>query len=162
MFDRYFEDSLKATTHDKRGKGTRRRVTPQAKVPGNWNDFLNDNFHKAELNVYLAETLVVMTYEPEKQLYVTKNEKVLSNCDIVMDDCDHEESDTQLVVHCKNALSHGINLIKVMSIDTDVIVIFLGAFFKLRATHSITDIIIEYGQKEVKRLSLTSLASSLW
>ena len=34
--DEYTEDSLKAATRKKRGKGTRRRVQPDTKIPGNW------------------------------------------------------------------------------------------------------------------------------
>ena len=52
--------------------------------------------------------------------------------------------------------------IKVLSSDTDVIIILLGVYFKLRNDHSFTDIVIEFSQKkEHRRISITNLASSL-
>lgn len=40
VWDTYKVDSLKSSTREKRGKGIRRRVTPSAAVPKNWQDFL--------------------------------------------------------------------------------------------------------------------------
>ena len=39
VFDAYLEDSLKAATRRKRGKGIRRRVEGNKQVPSNWQEF---------------------------------------------------------------------------------------------------------------------------
>ena len=41
VWDEYSENSLKSTARRKRGKGVRRRVQPNTKVPGNWQSFLS-------------------------------------------------------------------------------------------------------------------------
>ena len=46
VFDVYREDSLKSEERDKRGNGTRKRVTGNSKVPTNWRSFLR---HKQEI-----------------------------------------------------------------------------------------------------------------
>ena len=124
--------------------------------------FLKNNLNKTELNVYLAETLSAMTYLEGRQLFITNKEKVLSNCGVAMGDCDHEEADTRMIIHIKHALSLGMTTIQVLSSDTDVIIILLGVYFKLRNDHSFTDIVIEFSQKKYhRRINITNLASSL-
>ncbi|CAG2218094.1 unnamed protein product [Mytilus edulis] len=41
VFDTYIDNSLKASTRGKRGKGIRRRVQDETNVPGNWQEFLS-------------------------------------------------------------------------------------------------------------------------
>ena len=49
VWDQYRSMSIKATTREKRGKGTRQRVSGSAKVPGNWQDFLSNAENKKAL-----------------------------------------------------------------------------------------------------------------
>jgi len=46
VWDTYIFDSLKESTREKRGKGVRRKVSGQAKLPGKWMDFLRDPNNK--------------------------------------------------------------------------------------------------------------------
>ena len=46
VWDRYLENSLKATTRSKRGTGIRRHVLPDTRIPKNWSSFLRDNNNK--------------------------------------------------------------------------------------------------------------------
>ena len=136
VFDIYKADSLKATTREKRGRGTRRHVTKDRKCPSNWPMFLKEDRNKEELNIFLAEQLSVMTFPPGKTLFVTSLEKVKSNSSDTMPDSDHEEADTRMCLHVKDAISKGMTDIKVMSSDTDVVLIFLSIFHLLAAMQS--------------------------
>jgi hypothetical protein len=52
--DTYVPDSLKESTREKRGKGLRRKVSGQTKLPGIWMDFLRDPEHKKQLFAFLT------------------------------------------------------------------------------------------------------------
>ena len=69
MFDVYKENSLKAATREKRGKGSRRVVAASHKVPNNWQDFLRDTVNKDSLNKFLAETIKAHSYERGKSFF---------------------------------------------------------------------------------------------
>ena len=46
VWDTYLPESLKESTREKRGKGVRRKVSGQTKLPGKWMDFLCDSKNK--------------------------------------------------------------------------------------------------------------------
>ena len=54
IWDVYRQDSLKAATREKRGLGTRRRVTSSSQIQKNWKGFLRVNENKTELFHFLA------------------------------------------------------------------------------------------------------------
>ena len=43
-----------------------------------------------------------------------------------MQNCNHEEADTRIVVHVMHALQQGAKTIQVSTVDTDVVVILVG------------------------------------
>ena len=47
IWDVYRQDSHKAVTREKRGSGTRRRVTSSSQIPKNWKSFLRVNENRA-------------------------------------------------------------------------------------------------------------------
>ena len=95
-------------------------------------------------------------------MFATCEEKVLSNTVIPMAESDHEEADTRVLLHAQHALAQGMNHIKIISNDTDVVIIALGIYHKLRAKHHFDDIIIEFGmKKDYKAISLKALAEAL-
>lgn len=49
-----------------------------------------------------------------------------------MSDCDHEEADSRMCLHIKDALTYGAKNILVRTVDTDVIIILVGVFFTLQ------------------------------
>ena len=158
----FIDGSLKAATRNKRGKGLRRRVAAETKCPSKWSQFLKDTRNKKELNLYLAEYLISQTYTAGRQLFATSEEKVLSNTSLTMPDSNHEEADTRLLLHTQHALSEGMNRIKILSNDTDVVIIALGAYNKLRSSYHFDDIIIEFGTNRTHcSISLKALAESL-
>ena len=162
VFDVYLPNSLKAATREKRGKGIRRRVAAANKCPGNWMQFLKDAINKKELNEYLAETLSALSYPQGRELFVTSQEKVLSNCGTAMPDSDQEEADSRLLLHAKSALSQNMTFVYIISNDTDVIIIALGVYHKLCSEHIFDDMVIEFGiGQHERRISVKSLAESL-
>ena len=71
IWDTYLPDSLKESTREKRGKGLRRKVSSQAKLPGKWMDFLCDFKNKTELFAFLTDQISKFTFPPNKQVYVS-------------------------------------------------------------------------------------------
>ena len=65
-----------------------------------------------------------------------------------MMDCNHEEADTRIIVHILHALHQGMNTFKVRTVDTDVVVILLGAFFELSQAQPLVDIWIAFGMSK--------------
>ncbi|CAG2187553.1 unnamed protein product [Mytilus edulis] len=80
VWDEYIQDSLKASERSRRGKGIRRRVLPDSKVPGNWEAFLRVDENKKELFAYISEQLVSrdIVFDEEKQIVSTTGSNV--NC----------------------------------------------------------------------------------
>jgi len=62
-----------------------------------------------------------------------------------MPDCDHEEADTRLFVHLKDALDKGDRRVLIRTVDTDVIVIAVGVFFELQRMYPNIDIWVSFG-----------------
>ena len=130
VWDEYLPDSLKATTRDKRGKGIRRRVNPNNRLPGNWDAFLKVDENKAELFKYLAE-LSVTVQCGHKELLSTYGKQVLCNTDRNTDGispCTHEEADTRLLLHAADCAKLGHTAVMLRTVDTDVVVIAVAMF----------------------------------
>ena len=128
VFDVYRENSLKAATREKRGKGIRRVVAASNKVPNNWQDFLRDTVNKDSLNKFLAEAVTAHSFGRGKTVFVTHEANVLSNTSTTMSDCNHEEADTRMLVHVEHSLVNGANQIGINSEGTDVLIILLRFF----------------------------------
>ena len=71
IWNRYVAGSLKDSTREKRGKGTRRKVQAQAKLPTNFSDFLRDTENKCELFDFLTQKVSMHDYPSGKQVYIT-------------------------------------------------------------------------------------------
>jgi hypothetical protein len=80
IWDEYLYDSLKSMTRKHRGKGTRRRVRPNVKIPGNWAEFLRIDENKTELFAFLAEQTITIKSD-QKEVYSTIGKLVLPNSD---------------------------------------------------------------------------------
>ena len=111
------------------GTGIRRKVVSSSRLPGNWNNFLRLDDNKTELFEFLA-THIEMT-EAANRIVATKGENVVSNIAINMEGlspCTHEEADTRLFIHAKDAASEGCKNVILKSTDTDVVVIGVTLF----------------------------------
>ena len=132
VWDTYIRGSIKQATREKRGKGIRRKVAGKNKVPGNWQDFLQDECNKEELFEFLSHKIESFNYPEGKEVFVTSGVNVLNKgSSHVMLPCDHEEADTRLVVHLVDALKNGCRTCLIRTVDTDVVVIIIGKFFHL-------------------------------
>ena len=103
-----------------------------SRLPGSWNNFLRLDDNKTELFEFLA-THIEMT-EAANRIVATKGENVVSNIAINMEGlspCTHEEADTRLFIHAKDAASEGCKNVIIKSTDTDVVVIGVTLFNEL-------------------------------
>ena len=71
VWDRYVPQSLKESTREKRGTGTRRKVRGQTKLPTNFPNFLRDPMNKTELFEFLTEVVATCDYTAGKEVYIT-------------------------------------------------------------------------------------------
>jgi len=126
---------LKSGTREKRGIGTRTRVTANTKIPKNWTEFLRVDDNKTELFHYLADVLTTLNI-PDKLIFVTYDDHVRcysTTTDISsIDPCTHEEADTRLILHCQHAAQTGSKNIAIRTVDTDVVVLAVAYFQKLQ------------------------------
>ena len=65
-----------------------------------------------------------------------------------MQRCDHDEADTRITVNGPHALNKGYNLVSIRTVDTDVVVILMGAFPDLIAMYPSTSIWIGLGMEK--------------
>ena len=77
VWDTYRPDSLKATTGEKRGKGARRKVFLDAKLPMYCAGFLQDATNKEELFNLPTEDVVKHDYPKSKHVYITSGLHVM-------------------------------------------------------------------------------------
>ena len=105
--------SLKDSTRSKRGKGIRRRVRPDTRIPGNWTAFLRVDENKEEPFLYLAEQLTTIGTD-HGEVVSTKHESVVFNNDRTdaadLSPCTPEEADTRLLLHAADATRRGTTL----------------------------------------------------
>jgi hypothetical protein len=71
VWDTYIPDSIKESTREKRGKGVRRKVGSETKLPGNWADFLQDSTNKQELFAFLSCEVAKFSFSQDKEIYIT-------------------------------------------------------------------------------------------
>ena len=144
VWDRYLPDSLKDSARSKRGKGIRRRVRPDTRIPGNWTAFLRVDENKEELFLYLAEQLTAIGTD-HGEVASSKHESVVFNNDRTdaadLSPCTHEEADTRLLLHAADAARRGYTKVMVRTVDTDVVVIAVAKFQYL----SLSELWIEFG-----------------
>ena len=62
-----------------------------------------------------------------------------------MQDCNHEEADTRIVVHVQHALKHGAKTVQIRTVDTDIIVILVGVFYDLAVIQPEADVWVAFG-----------------
>ncbi|CAC5375591.1 unnamed protein product [Mytilus coruscus] len=157
-------DSLKASERSRRGKGIRRRVLPDSKVPGNWEAFLRVDENKKELFAFISEQLVSrdIVFDEEKQIVSTTGSNV--NCRKEKDvseiaPCTQEEADTRMMLHVNDAVADGHKCVMIRTVDTDVVVIAISVLQKIE---SILELWIAFGVgKNFRYLSFHDIANAL-
>ena len=157
VWDVYREDSLKSTTRERRGAGTRRRVTSSSRLPKNWKSFLHVSDNKTELFLFLAKELQGINIEG-KEVHTTYGELTLSSPPTEMMECSHEEADTRLMLHAYHASQCGYRKILIRTVDTDVVVLAVSRVQDL----GVDEIWIAFGTgKHFRYLPVHSIAEHL-
>ena len=62
-----------------------------------------------------------------------------------MPECNHEETDTRMLIHLQDALENGATTCLIRTVDTDVIVMIVGKLHYLRGQHPVADVWIAFG-----------------
>ena len=136
VWDVYLPDSLKGTTREKRGTGTRKRVSSSAVMLKNWNEFFRVGGNKTELFVFLSEDAACRPQDYGKELYATRGSDVLhspTGLDVSnLAPCSHEEADTCLILHVADAVLKGHTRVGIRTVDTNVLVLAVASFDKIK------------------------------
>ena len=101
-----------------------------SKFPSKWRSLKNGN-NKEDLFAYLSEGVLTHMNIPEtKQLHITYRDSVISKGgnSAELAPCDHEESDTRVMLHISNAVRNGSRSIFLSTGDSDVVVIAAYVF----------------------------------
>jgi len=162
VWDQYRALTIKGGTREKRGTGTRQRVSGNAKIPGNWQQFLANVDNKKELFSFLSAKITEGHFPDDKDVYITAGDQVhhIGNSP-PMDQCNHEEADTRVLVHLLHALQTS-SLGMVYTGDTDVVVILLSNFHHIKALNPASEIWISFkAGKTTRMISLNTIATNL-
>ena len=135
VWDRYLQGSLKDSARSKRGKGIRRRVRPDTRIPGDWTAFLGVEENKERLFLYLARQLTTIRTD-HGEVVSTKHETVVFNNDRT------DAADlSPFLLHVADAARRGYTKVMVRTVDTDVVVIAVAKFQYI----SLSELWIEFG-----------------
>jgi len=75
---------------------------------------------------------------------------------------DHEEADTRMCLHTKDALCKGASSIYIKTVDTDVVIILTGIYFSLLGEHPNMDLWVAFGVgTHYKEIHINSIAEEL-
>lgn len=132
VFDRYQTLSIKATTRAKRTgstKAIRRKIQNRdIKMPENWRSFVSSGQNKSDIASFLSTELQAMDISEDNELVVSggfpnKNDTFSSTGrDTTRLEADHEEADTRILLHARDAKLLGYKRTVVVCKDTDVLV----------------------------------------
>lgn len=134
IWDEYVPNCLKETTRGKRGCGIRWRVQSLITVPKKWKEFLRVDANKKGLFDFLAKQFPLVDFGDGKQVITTKGEQVLCSplrFDTSLTPCNHEETDTRILVYATDASKAGQKNFAIRTVDTDFVIICIGMTQKL-------------------------------
>ena len=124
VWDRYPTDSLKSSTREERGNGY------NIKLPAKMDSFLKNSTNKEDLFIFLSQGVRSLDIPAQKHLYITIEDSVMAKGVSVADigSCDHEESDTRVMVHIVHAIMNGSRSVFLSTVDSDVVIISTYVF----------------------------------
>lgn len=162
VWDEYRTLSIKGDTREKRGSGTRQRVTGAAKVPGEWEQFLSNAENKKELFAYLSTETTELNIQENKVVYITHGDQVLNiGTGSQMGKCNHEEADSRVIVHLLHALKTS-SIALIHTGDTDVVVILLTNYHHIVAVNPAAEVWISFrAGRKTRMIYLNSIAERL-
>ena len=123
--------TLKGEARMRRGQGMRRRVTGTSKTPTNLRSFLRDDDNKTELFQFLVDT--ICQTQTTSTIIVTKEACVICNDNQksleAVSPCPHEETDTRIFVHARDAAIEGSKALVIKANDTDIVIIAVSVYY---------------------------------
>ena len=130
VWDRYPTDSLKSYTREERGNVGRRYVGYNIKLPAKMDSFLKNSTNKEDLFTFLSQGVHSLDIPAQKHFYITIEDSVIAKGVSVEDigSCDHEESDTRVMVHIVHAIMNGSRSVFLSTVDSDVVIISTYVF----------------------------------
>ena len=137
FWDPYFDNGLKNTTRKKRGRGIRKKLSPQKAIPSNWKDFQRN---KIKLFDFLTKAVSKYQFE-NKEVQFTKQNTILTIAlaeTNSMDICTHK-GDT-IIIHLLDAAEERMKKIIIWIVDSDILRIVLGQFELIRQKHDFAKI----------------------
>jgi len=102
VWDSYRADSVKEAIRGKRGKGNRKKVADNTKLPRDWQSFIKDPSNKVDMFYFLSEKINGVRCPEDKCIYITQGENVLPSSPLqAVEKCNREEVDTRILVHIR-------------------------------------------------------------
>ena len=163
VFDVYCANSVKTLTREKRGIGSRTRVTGGTKIPSNWQEFLRVDDNKTELFHFLADNDAADLNVAGKSIIMTRADGInsfgLPAVDLTgIEPCNHEEADTRIMLHCLHAARCGNARLSIRTVDTDIVVLAISCF----STLCVSELWIHFGVgKNVRLIPIHELCPAL-
>ena len=98
-------------------------------MPNKWNQFINLEENKADLAKLISEELCCQVADGEivttGGFQTPEMAKCSPECDPGILCATHEEADTRILLHAKDALQHGFDRIVIVCKDTNVFLLFV-------------------------------------
>ena len=136
VFDTYKKDSLRSQTRLKRGKGIRRKVQINSIAPTNGKAFIWADKNKTELFKFISTQLLPVEAETDTILVYAFDDVSCSNKPTLKMDLlspsNREEADTRVFLHSKHISTNGSKKITIKTVDTDVLIVSISIFHKLK------------------------------
>lgn len=135
LFDIYTTNSLKASVREKRGEGRRQLVKSIVKLPAVWSKFLRVDENKQELFDFLGNEVVANAGHSSQFLICTSEDTAKTNVEFDLSSispCDHEESDSRIMVHLNHAVNNSHRKVLIQTVDSDVVAIAVRCFIEIR------------------------------
>ena len=107
-------------------------------------DFLCHPSNKQELFEFLSYKVADWNCPANKHVVITST-AIIKGSRRSMELCNHEEADTRLIVHLKDAILNGSHKVLVRTVDTDVVVIVIGKFCHFKSFCQDVNIWIAFG-----------------
>ena len=152
VFDVYRKDSLKRDERIRRGNDVSRfSVRKETPIPKNFKSFLGNEGNKTELFRLIADLLLETS--GNITLVGTKGEGIVTKHDVdrnALSPCNKEEADTRIFLHVKDQ-ARVYRKIKVVTVDSDVVVIATFVFSSLQRDQQLQELWIEFGSGKNKK-----------
>ena len=119
------------TLNEGKQRDTRKRVTRQAKLLGNWKNVLRIDDNKDELFPFLGQERVSKN-TGHTVIVFNLLDGVVSSRDGQNTDglqtCSHEDADSRMLLHIKYTMNSGFKSVMIRTVDADVVLLAVAHF----------------------------------